>query len=88
MSTHGRCEGEKESTLKWAEREEGLVARIYEARGEGAEVSLKVAGRWCRIWEADLLERRRRGADPGRLRLGPFGVRTLLTESQRGRGRR
>ena len=81
MSTHGRCEGEKESTLKWAEREEGLVARIYEARGEGAEVSLKASGRWGRAREADLLERRRWRADPGRLRLRPFEVRTLLFES-------
>lgn len=64
-------------TVKRAEDGDGVVVRLHETRGRGAEVALKVAFAHSDASEVDLLERPLGPADLQHLEFGPFELRTF-----------
>ena len=65
-------------SIKKAEDEDAVVLRLYEDGGRPAEARLELGFEIAGLYEADLLERPLRPADPARLSFGPFELKTLL----------
>jgi len=68
-------------TIKWAEDEDALVVRAYEAEGGGVAAQLRLGVNASAVEEADLLERNPRAATADGLRWRAREVKTVLVRA-------
>lgn len=71
-------------TVKKAEREEGLILRLYEAYGRRSKVLVKLPSRASRVYEVNMIEERKEklGEDMEEISLlfRPFVMRAFLIQ--------
>jgi alpha-mannosidase len=65
-------------TIKKAEREEGIIVRLYECFGRQTRVKVSVAFGYKETFECDMLENAMSKTDLQDLNFTPFEVKTIL----------
>jgi alpha-mannosidase len=65
-------------TIKKAEREEGIIVRLYECFGRQTSVNVSVAFGYLEAFECDMLENAFSKTDIQDLNFTPFEVKTIL----------
>ena len=70
-------------TLKWAEDEDALVLRVYEAAGGDTRSGLQLGVPAQGVHEVDLLERNARAVDPASLDFRAREIKTLQVTIRR-----
>src|SRR5271157_493164 len=65
------------TTLKKADRDEAIVLRVFEIRGDSAESAVRFLGQNRKFWPANLLEEVGPMPEGDLLRLGPYEISTV-----------